>query len=91
MFALADGIPCLGRWDKKRYAGLSFGSVEDKGKLDFKAGSISPTDEKMEGWLSSFTRDNPRDRGLSHQGYEPAPNLKQLEKKKTSAWIYRGL
>lgn len=23
--------------DKKRYAGLSFGSVEEKGKLDFKA------------------------------------------------------
>jgi hypothetical protein len=36
----------------------------------------------MEGWLSSFTRDNPRDRGLSHQGYEPAPNLRQHEKKK---------
>ena len=39
-------ISCLGRWDKKRYAGLSFGSAEDKGKLDFKAPCL---DEKMEG------------------------------------------
>lgn len=28
------------RRDKKRYAGLSFGSAEEKGKLDFKAGGV---------------------------------------------------
>ena len=26
--------------DKKRYAGLSFGSPEDAGKLDFKVGQV---------------------------------------------------